>query len=71
MNAMGKYTGEFREKKFGHSNEGAYIQVYQRPNEKVQLDLNFFDDDKNLRSALRLQTILEKAIDQAIAWDNE
>jgi hypothetical protein len=68
---MGKYTGTFREKKFGHPNEGAYIQVYQRPNEKVQLDLNFFDDDKNLRSALRLQTMLAEAIAQAMLWDQE
>lgn len=68
---MCKYTGEYRTKSFRHPNEGAYIQVYQRPNEKVQLDLNFFDDDKNLRSALRLQTMLAEAIAQAMKWNLE
>jgi hypothetical protein len=62
---------EYRRENFGHPSTGAYITVYQRPGEKVMLDLNFFDGDKTFGDCALLRMILMNAMEQARKWENE
>jgi len=52
----------------GHA-EGAYVQVYQRPDMKQPIaDLNFFEGERSLTHTQQLHTLLGKAIKQLILW---
>lgn len=51
------YTGKYRTQSF-ETEYGSYVQVYQRPNQRAILDVNFFEGDHDEESAANCLAIL-------------
>ena len=56
---------------FKASDSGAYVVVYQRPEEAPFLDLAFFDGDRTPKEARQHLEILAKALATADRWAKE
>ena len=48
--------------------DGSYVTVSQRPNEKPKLDVTFFEGDQSVATAIARQRALTKAIKLAKKW---
>lgn len=58
-----------KSKTFKNSEEGSYVQVFKRPDEKALFDLAFFDGERTLKQARKLRNLLSAAILQAEEFD--
>lgn len=66
---IAKPPGEYRRVDFRVGGKtGAYVTVYQRPNETPMLDLNFFDGDRDMDEAMLRAETLAAAHSLAAAW---
>ncbi len=64
------FKGPYRSKTFDEPT-GAYVLVYQRPDEPPRLDVNFFDGDQPIGNVERLYRLLDNAIAKAKKWEAE
>jgi hypothetical protein len=62
---------KFRSERIDVETEGSYVTVFQRPDEKPLLELNFFGERHTIPAAIRRQRALTKAVRLAKMWRAE
>jgi hypothetical protein len=62
---------EFRSKIFSVENSGAYVQVFQRPGERVLIETNLFEGNKSILEQKHQLKALSDAITLASDWTAE
>ena len=66
------YKGKYRTQTFGRNRySGAYAQVFQRPNEKALVEVDFFDGDRDEKQTAYNLMILQEAHALQKKWNSE
>ena len=58
-----------KSKMFKNAEEGTYINVFKRPNEKTVFDLAFFNGERTLQQMRKMKNLITAAILKAEEFD--
>lgn len=62
---------KYRTQTFGRVHFGAYVQVFQRPNEEAFVEVNFFGGNRNEEETAHNLGILQEAHALQKKWNSE